>query len=40
MVPDGVVLWVLLQEGGDLLESSVCEVAGFDLVGESVSERW
>jgi len=31
VVPDGVVLWILLQEGGDLLESGVCEVAGFDL---------
>lgn len=41
VVPDGVVLWVLLEEGGDLLESGVCEVAGFDLWrGSSVSERW
>jgi len=31
VVPDGVVLWVLLEERGDLLESGVCEVAGFDL---------
>jgi hypothetical protein len=31
VVPDGVVLGVLLEEGGDLLESGVCEVAGFDL---------
>ena len=31
VVPDGVVLWILLEEGGDLLESGVCEVAGLDL---------
>jgi hypothetical protein len=34
VVPDGVVLRILLEEGGDLLEGGVCEVAGFDLVSE------
>ena len=32
VVPNSVVLWVLLEEGGDLLEGGVCEVAGLDLV--------
>jgi hypothetical protein len=38
VVPDGVVFGVLLEEGGDLLESGVREVAGFDL-GWEVSAR-
>ena len=36
VVPYGVVLGITLEEGGDLLESGVCEVAGFDL-GRAVS---
>jgi len=31
VVPYCVVLGVPLEEGGDLLEGGVCEVAGFDL---------
>jgi hypothetical protein len=31
VVPYRVVLWVPLEEGGDLLEGGVCEFAGFDL---------
>jgi len=37
MVPDGVVLGILLKEGGDLLEGGVCEVPSFDLDRGAVS---
>ena len=36
VVPYCVVLGVPLEEGGNLLEGGVCEVAGFDL-GRAVS---
>lgn len=31
VVPYSVVLGITLEEGGDLLESGICEIAGFDL---------
>ena len=31
VVPYSVVLGITLEEGGDLLESGICKIAGFDL---------